>query len=184
MLDIVREFGYFFVFIGTFIEGEATLIAAGVMIREASLTFAGVVAIAVVSSFLSHFSFYLLGYLGGHSFLTRLRDLESRVLRPYSLVRRYETAGVFIFQYVLGFRLARSVAFGLAGMSPLKYGMLQLISCLVWASLLSLLGYLFGYSAELYFEDVGKVLLVVMLLGLVLAWGGKRLFDVWYKKRI
>lgn len=122
MLDIVREFGYFFVFIGTFIEGEATLVMAGVMIREGSFTFAGVVAIAVVSSFLSHYSFYLLGHLGGRSFLGRLRNLESRVLRVYSLVLRYETAGVFIFQYVLGFRLAGSVAFGLAGMSPLRYG--------------------------------------------------------------
>jgi hypothetical protein len=34
------------------------------------------------------------------------------------------------------------------------------------------------------FEDVGKVLLVVMFLGLVLAWGGKRMFDFWYKRRI
>jgi membrane protein DedA with SNARE-associated domain len=184
MLDIVREFGYLFVFIGSFIEGDDTLVMAGVVVREGSLTFAGVVAIAVVSSFLSHYSFYLLGHLGGRSFLARLRNLESRVLRVYSLVRRYETAGVFIFQYVLGFPLAGSVAFGLAGMSPLKYGLLQLISCLVWSSLLSLLGYIFGYSAELYFKDVGKVLLVVMFLGLVLAWGVKRTFDSWYWRRI
>ena len=69
------------------------------------------------------------------------------------------------------------------GMAPLKYGLLQLISCLVWASLLCLLGYLSGYSAELYIQDVGKVLLLVMFLGLALAWGGKRIFDFWYKRR-
>jgi hypothetical protein len=93
MLDIVKEVVYFFVFIGTFTEGEATLVMAGVMIREGSFTFAGVVAIAVVSSVLSHSSFYLLGYLGGRSFLARLRNLENKILKVSFLVRRYETAG-------------------------------------------------------------------------------------------
>jgi membrane protein DedA with SNARE-associated domain len=183
MLEIIREIGYFFVFVGTFIEGEATLVTAGVMIREGTFTFVGVVGVSVLSSFLSHYSLYLLGYLGGHSFLIRLHNLESRVLRIYSLVRRHETTGIFMCQYVLGFRLASSMAFGLSGMSPVKYGLLQLLSCLIWASLLSLLGYLFGYSAELYIKDVGKVLLLVMVLGLLLAWGGKRIFDFWYRRR-
>lgn len=184
MLDIIREFGYFFVFLGTFIEGEATLVIAGVLIHDGSLTFPKVVVVSFLASYLSHMSFYLLGYLGGNSYLRKLPYLEEKVARIYSLIRRYETLGVFLCQYIVGLRLASAAAFALVGMPPLKYGVFQLISCFIWVSLFSLLGYLFGYSAEPYIKSAKKLLLLVMVFAILLAWVLKRAFDVYLKRHL
>jgi len=183
MLDIIRDFGYLFVFFGTFLEGETTLVMAGVLIHEGSLSFPKVVVISLFASYLSHISFYFFGYLGGETFLRKFRHQEEKVFRIFSLIRRYETFAIFLFQYILGLRFASAMAFGLAKTSPLKYGLLQLISCLIWASLFLLLGYLFSYSVQSYVNDIKKLLLLVMVFGIFLVWGAKRTFNFYFKRR-
>jgi membrane protein DedA with SNARE-associated domain len=181
VLDILREFGYLFVFIGTFVEGETTLVMAGILVREGSLSFSGVVLISLLASYLGHISCYFLGYYGGSPLLKKFPRLENKVFRIYFFIRRYATPGVFLAQYILGLRLASAVAFGLAGMRPLTYIVLQGISCLIWACLFTLLGVLFGYSAEEVIKDLEKVLVLVLILGLVLFWIVKKGLERWLR---
>ncbi|MFH1487893.1 MAG: VTT domain-containing protein [Pseudomonadota bacterium] len=184
MLDIITEFGVVFLVIGTFVEGETTLILAGIMIQEGTFTFSEVVVISLLASYSSHLSFYIPAYFGADRYLKKLPRLQAKISKINGIVRRYETSGVFVCQYLIGLRLASAMAFGLAGMRPLKYGLLQLISCLIWVLIYASLGYLFGYSIEFLIKDMKKILLPVMIVTLLVAWGGKRVLGAYFKRRI
>jgi membrane protein DedA with SNARE-associated domain len=168
--SLFREYGLWVVFFGTMIEGDLTLLLAGVMARFGLFSFQDALLVGTSGGVAGD----LIGYLIGRSFRSRARTLRFYLRakpRIERLMRRFGGFTLFIVKYTYGLRTAMAVFCGLAHFGLFRFAPLTLLSCMVWVFVLSGLGYFFTGSIERLIGDIHhieKFLLVIgALLGLV-----------------
>jgi undecaprenyl-diphosphatase len=125
---------YVAVFIAAIVEGEVVFVAASVLVGQGKLHPLGVLlAGALGGSAGDNFFFYVL-----RGRLQRWLDRFPRFARHHraitSRVAHHSTAMVLACRFLPGLRTAIPAACAYAGVTPLKFSSLDLVSALAWAS--------------------------------------------------
>lgn len=154
--DYLETYGYLFLFIGTFLEGEAVLILAGFFAFQEKLNIYAVIALAFAGSFLGDQFYFYLGRWKGLWLLNVFPIIARKFSRALKLIEKYGALVAFISRYTYGFRLLLPIVLGMTSLSKIKFLYLNLISAFTWAIIFSLAGYLFGKSASLLIEDLDR----------------------------
>jgi hypothetical protein len=86
------------------------------------------------------------------------------------LTRKFGPLSIFLSKYIYGLRWASCVFYGVGRMPYLRFLLLSFSSCFLWVFVLSGAGYFFsgavmGLIGD--FQRVGKVLLVIVILGIL-----------------
>ena len=187
--QLLREYieihGYWVLFAGTFLEGEAVLIMAGFLAFEGHLQLGGVILTAWAGSFLGDQFFFYLGRRKGKSLLRRFHFIARRFREALRLIEKYGVFVAFISRFTYGLRIVLPVILGITGLPSRTFLAINLGSALVWAGIFSLAGYLFGKSASLFLEDVGKYdhYLLGALAGLVMTIWLYHIYQAWKAKK-
>jgi membrane protein DedA with SNARE-associated domain len=183
--DYLELHGYWVLFVGTFLEGEAILIMAGFLAFQGYLNIGGVIITAFAGSFLGDQFYFYLGRTQGKSLLRRFHFIARRFRDSLRMIEKYGAFVAFISRFTYGFRIILPIILGITSLSPRTFLLINLCSAFTWAVIFSLAGYLFGKSASLFLEDVGKYepYLLLILAGLIMAaWCG-HLYHAWNAKR-
>jgi len=166
--ECLENYGYLFLFFWTFLEGEAGLILAGFYAFEGTLSLPGVMATALAGSFFGDQFYFYLGRWKGRRIMGMFASMERKLRRALELMERYGTFVAFISRYTYGLRIVLPIILGMTNMSKKKFLILNFISACTWAIAFSLAGYLFGKSASLLVDDLGRyepyILLCLLLL--------------------
>ena len=183
--DYLEIHGYWVLFAGTFLEGEAVLIMAGFLAFEGRLNLGGVVLTAWAGSFLGDQFFFYLGRLKGKSLLRRFHFIARRFREALRLIEKYGIFVAFISRFTYGLRIVLPVILGITGLAARTFLAINLGSALVWAGVFSLAGYLFGKSASLFLEDVSKYepYLLVALAGIIMTFWLFHIYHAWKAKK-
>jgi membrane protein DedA with SNARE-associated domain len=187
--QLLREYlelhGYWVLFIGTFLEGEAILIMAGFLAFQGYLDLFGVILTSFAGSFLGDQFYYYLGYCKGRALLLRFHVIARKFRAALRLIEKYGTLVAFFSRYTYGFRIVLPIILGITSLAPRTFMWINLLSALSWAIVFTLAGYLFGKSASLFLDDVShyEPYLMLTLMGLVMtAWLG-HLYHAWNIKK-
>lgn len=187
--QLLREYlqlhGYWVLFIGTFLEGEAILLMAGFLAFQGYLDIVGVVITAWGGSFLGDQVYFYLGRQKGRALLTRFHSIARKFREALRLIEKYGNFVAFISRYTYGFRIVLPIILGITNISPRTFLWINLVSALSWAIVFSLGGYLFGKSASLLLDDVGRYehYIVLILFGFIsLAWCA-HMYHAWKLKK-
>ena len=177
--------GYWILFVGTFLEGEAVLIMAGFLAFGGYLHITGVIATAFAGSFLGDQFYFYLGRLKGKGLLRRFHTIARKFREALRLIEKYGIFVAFISRYTYGFRIVLPIILGITSLPARTFLWINLISALSWAIVFSLAGYLFGKSASLFLDDVGKYehYLMITLLGVIMAIWLAHLYHAWKIKK-
>jgi membrane protein DedA with SNARE-associated domain len=167
MYELLREYGLWAVFFGTMIEGDLTLLLAGVLARAGLFTFGEALLVGTAGGFVGD----SLSYLIGARFRNRARQLKVFLkarARIERLMSRFGVLSVFIVKYVYGLRTASAIFWGLAQFGFLKFAALTLASCGVWVGLLAGLGFTFATGIETLIGDLHRIqiILLIVLIGI------------------
>lgn len=166
--ESLENYGYFFLFFWTFLEGEAGLILAGYYAFEGTLALPGVMATALAGSFLGDQFYFYLGRWKGRRIMGMFASMERKLQRALVLMEKYGSFVAFISRYTYGLRIVLPIILGMTNLSKKKFLILNLISASIWAIVFSLAGYLFGKSASLLIDDLDRyepyILLCLLLL--------------------
>jgi membrane protein DedA with SNARE-associated domain len=156
--QFLREYlevhGYWVLFLGTFLEGEAILIFAGFLACEGYLSIYGVILSAFAGSFLGDQFYFHLGRRKGQLLLKIFTTFARKFRKALRLIERYGTFVAFISRYTYGFRILLPIILGMTNLSSRRFLMLNLASALSWAIIFSLAGFLFGKGASLFVDDL------------------------------
>src|SRR5688572_1229681 len=106
MEDLLTQFGYVAVFIGTFLEGETILALAGFAASDGWLSLPKVIAIAIVGAFLGDQVCFFLGRRYGERILARYPSLAAKAPRVQALLRRWDAPAVIVLRFCYGLRIA------------------------------------------------------------------------------
>jgi membrane protein DedA with SNARE-associated domain len=149
--SLVSHYGLAAVLVGTFLEGEAVLLTAGVLAERGLLHPVSVWLVAALGSGAGHLAFFSLARLAASrsavSAALRRYRLTARVRRVDALVRRHPTATIFALQYLYGVRIVGALALGFTTLSWRRFLVTEASSCLLWAALFTATGYATGEVA-------------------------------------
>jgi len=170
--SMVRDWGYFAVLLGTFLEGETILVLAGIAAHQGQLDLRLVMVCAFVGSLISDQLAFFIGRRWGGRWLLRKPGRAERYERARALIDRHQTLITLIFRFLYGLRNVIPFALGMSRMKTSRYVLLNLLGAAVWAVALALLGWGLGEAAKLFLEDVKAgerwILLGVALLAVVI----------------
>jgi len=170
--DLIRQYGLWAVFFGVMIEGDLTLLFAGVLAHFGLFSFSEALLTSTLGGFIGDSISYLIGYTGkekikNSNFYQRAQPQLER------MCARFGFYTIFLVKYVYGLRTASAIFFGFAHMRFLRrFGPLTLLSCAVWATVLIGLGYTFSGAIGVIVGQVrraGIVLLIALGITCVVA---------------
>lgn len=169
---LLHKFGYFAVFIGTFLEGETILVMAGFFAERGYLEIFTVALVAAAGAYSGHAFWFWLGRTQGVRLLDRFPKMKKHFGRGIRIFERYGAPAIFITQWLYGLRVTCAVIIGISRISVLKFLVLEAITCLIWAAVISAAGYYFGRAVEsvlgraAHIEKWGLLILVVAGVGI------------------
>jgi len=173
MEDLVANFGYIAIFIGSFFEGETVLALGGVAAAYGYLHFPAVVAVCIVGGFLGDQACFYIGRRYGPRVLARYPTLAAKAPRVQAIVRRWDAAAVIVLRFCYGLRIAGPIMIGSCGISPWRLAFFNFIGVLIWAPIVASVGYLAWYAVEQWIGHVKHVqilIVMVLVLACVIVW--------------
>lgn len=170
---LIQEYGYYAVFAGTFLEGEAILVMAGFAAHRGYLELPWVVALATLGSFAGDQLYFFLGRHYGPRLLRRFPRLAPRAERVHVLLARHDLPLILGARFLYGLRTVGPMAIGMSRVAWIRFLALNLIGALAWAVLVAGAGYLLGSALELVLADLRRfeeALLVLIAVAGVVIW--------------
>jgi len=115
-----------------------------------------VIAVAAFGGFIGDQFFFALGRFRGRDVLTRFPSLKARAVRVEELVLRYQNWLIIFIRFMYGLRVAGPIFLGMAGVSHIRFALVNLAGAIVWAILIGGAGYLFGQAVGLFLHDAQR----------------------------
>jgi len=187
--QLIEQYGLYAVFFLVMIEGDITLLMAGVLAHSAffgdsaTASFARVLVWGTLGGVASD----NLAYFAGRAFGKTVRNFRfyrSSKERMQRLTDRFGTLSIFLSKYIYGLRWASCTFYGVAHMPYVRFLLLSLASCFVWVLILSGIGFFFSTAVMGLLGDfrrLGKALLVIVIVGILGFYLVKR---VWLSKKV
>ncbi|MGA7826177.1 MAG: DedA family protein [Geobacteraceae bacterium] len=183
--EYLQTYGYLFLFLGTFLEGEAVLILAGFFAFQGDLFLPAVMGTALAGSFFGDQLYFFLGRWRGKWLLELLGSKARKFRRALRMIEKYGSFVAVISRYTYGLRIVLPVILGMTKLSRKRFLLLNLLSATSWAILFSLAGFFFGKSASLFIEDLDRYepYIVLALLFMIGCFWFAHFLHVWWLGR-
>ena len=176
----VASYGYLAVFVGTLLEGETILIAAGFAAHRGLLNWPLVVLVALVGATLGDQIAFLLGRWKGDALIERFPALGRQAPRIHALLERYDASFILSVRFLYGLRIAGPVIIGSSRVTFLRFAVLNVVGAALWAVLIAGAGYIFGAAIETVLVDL-KVVEELLLVAILVLGSG---FWLWRRFRM
>lgn len=167
--DLLHQFGYPALILGTFLEGEVSLLLAAYLALGGLLTIEGVVLCAFAGTFASDQLWYYLGRRHGPRLLARRPAWQPPADKALSQLRRHPELWVLSFRLLYGMRTVMPVAIGLSGYSWRRYLLLDALGAALWAGGLGVAAYQLGTAMDGLLGDLQRYQQYVLALLALLA---------------
>jgi membrane protein DedA with SNARE-associated domain len=183
---LIELYGLYAVFFLAMIEGDITLLLAGVLAHNdffGSYSFARVLLWGTLGGFASDNLAFAVGRACNKT-VRNFRFYRSAQHRMERLTKHFGPLSIFVSKYIYGLRWASCTFYGVARMPYVRFLPLSLASCFLWVSILSGVGYFFSSAVMGLigdFRHVGKILLVIVVAGVLGFYLIKRL---WLSKKV
>lgn len=170
---LIHTYGYLTVAVGTLLEGETVLVAAGVAVHHGYLSLPAVIVVATLGGFLGDQIFFFLGRRYGPMLLARFPSLQPRAARVTTLLDRYHVLLIPAVRFLYGLRTVGPAAIGMSSVSWIRFSTLNFVGAVVWAALFAGVGYGLGQGlveAERALGVSQRWVLALFLLAVVVGW--------------
>ena len=150
---LIQKYGYFALFVGTFLEGETILILAGFAAHRGYLDLDMVWLVAFAGAVIGDQAYFFAGRFRGAALIAKYR-LRRRVNRVTPYLEKYQNYVLISFRFIYGIRTVTPFAIGISHIDARRFLIFNVASGIVWAMLIGTAGYLFGQAAAALFGKI------------------------------
>lgn len=172
LTELIKNYGYLAILIGTFLEGETILILGGFAAHMGFLELPWVIVSAFAGSFSGDQLYFYIGRHYGPKIIAKRLSWQEGAQKVYKHLHRHKNLLILSFRFFYGLRNVTPFAVGSAHISRLRFFSLNLIGAIVWAVSFAYAGYLFGEAFRLFLDDFKRyelyVLLALVCVGLII----------------
>ena len=160
--QLLQEYGYIILFIGSTLEGELGLIMAGIMCHTGHMAIPIAIIVAGLGGFVGDQVYFYIGRYNKNFIYKQLKTQRRKFALAHLLLQRYGWPIIFAQRYLYGMRTVIPMSIGVTRYSAKTFAFVNLISALVWAGITILLAYFFGeqllqivhYAKEHYYVAI------------------------------
>ena len=167
--ELISQYGYIAVLVGSVIEGDGIAILGGIAVRHGYLEFFATVLMAAMGGMAADQLLYFLGRRYGEAILNRFHRHKAKIDRMRELVHRHESLWIIGVRFAYGFRIIGPLILGTSGIPPRRFIMLNIIGGLLWGSVMVGIGYCVGEFLHRFVAGHRSLELWVVI---VLVWVG------------
>lgn len=153
MEDILIRYGLLAVFLGAMLEGDVSVILAGVVAHLGFFDLGGAIVVGSCGGMVADLACYGIG----RGRAATIRD-SATYRRVAPVVERLATRigpwEVTLARFIYGTRIASMLFWGMRGLPVVRFVVLDVIGCTLWSSVLTTLGFATSGSAALL---IGRV---------------------------
>ncbi|WPO97759.1 DedA family protein [Pseudomonas sp. HR96] len=142
--ELISQYGYVAVLVGSMIEGDAIAMLGGIAARHGYLEFLATVLMAALGGMAADQLLYFLGRRYGEAILHRFRRHQAKIDRMRELVHRHASLWVIGVRFAYGFRIIGPLILGSSGIPPRRFVILNIIGGALWGTVMVTLGYCVG----------------------------------------
>jgi len=161
--QFVEHYGYWAVFIWTFIEGESVFIAAAALAAAHLMEPWKVILVAASGAFAGHMFFFALGRWKGLQIIESVPFFERHHPKADVILDKYAHWSIFIFQYLYGTRIVAAILFGCSSIELWRFIVLQILNCLSWALIIYAVGHVLGTAGMAIMDRFGLIGLFIAI---------------------
>ncbi len=174
LVSFIETYGYFALLVGTFLEGETTMVLGGLAAYWGYLDLPWVILTAFLGTLIGDQLFFYLGRWHSRAILTWRPGLATRLDRVNRLIERHQLQLILIFRFLYGLRILTLLGLGMSRVPATYFFLLSVLSALVWAATMGVGGYLFGNFLWVVIVNMkhygNRLFLLIAILG-GLIWG-------------
>jgi len=146
MEDLIAQWGYLAILVGTFFEGETILVLGGIAAHQGMLRLDLVIASAFAGSLLGDQLWFWVGRRFGRRWVETHPGKVVMLERVGRLLDRWGAWFVLSFRFLYGLRTVSPLAIGLSSIGAGRFFFLNMIAAALWAVVVGALGYVFGQA--------------------------------------
>jgi membrane protein DedA with SNARE-associated domain len=161
---MLSTYGYVALMLGTFLEGETILVAAGFLAHQGFLKLPWVIVFAFVGTYAGDQLYFFLGRVKGMGFIESKPRWQANSTRVFALLQQHQVPVIVGFRFLYGIRTVTPFIIGASGLNPARFIFWNFIGAGAWAVAVGSLGYLFGQSVEVFLNDAKKYEIWMMTL--------------------
>jgi membrane protein DedA with SNARE-associated domain len=181
--QLIQTYGYLGVFIGTFLEGDIVLVLGGFLSHQEYLRLPLVILTGFSGAILSDQFFFWLGRKRGPWLFKKLPRWQSKIELINKQLDKHGNWVAVVFRFVYGFRSVTPFVLGNSRIKSSTFVILNLTSALVWATTISVCGFLFGQVFGLFLQHMKRyeirIILAIIAIGIIV-----KVLERWEIKRL
>lgn len=177
--SVIATWGYPAVFLGTLLEGETILLAAGFAAHQGLLDWRLVAAFAFCGATLGDQLAYWVGVRWGDAVFGRFPALAGRIGQAKAQLHRHQNLFILSVRFLYGLRIAGPLFMGMAGVAARRFAVLNLLGAALWTMVVGGAGFVLGAAIESLLPEIQRVeelatLAILIGGGLVWIWRRRR----------
>lgn len=141
MAQFIHDYGYVAIALGSFLEGEAVVLAGGLAAFHGHLDAMIVFCVASLASFCGNLPYFIVGRRYGAALLTKRPALAKRKDHINDLLIRHSVILVLSMRFLYGLRIAGLLALGMSNISARRFLALDFIGGIIWAGSVTAAGF-------------------------------------------
>lgn len=150
------HYGYVIVFLGTILEGDATLLAAAFLAHRGYFRLPLVILVATLSTTAFNQILYTLARRYGSERLKKRVARDRRLAKVAGWVQQRGALLLFASRFMWGLKTAIPTACGATGMRPWLFFGVNLASAILWGVPVGLAGYAGAQTISVVFRDLKR----------------------------
>lgn len=148
--SLVRQYGLVALFVGSGLEGEAAVVAGGLLAHQGLFSLAGACVAASGGSFLADQLWFAIGRRSrDHRWVRRVREKRA-FSRALGWLERHPKSFIFAFRFIYGMRTVSPIAIGTSNVPARLFGPINAVAAVAWGCTFSVVGYVFGREFEAF----------------------------------
>lgn len=148
---LISQYGVLALFLGAAFEGETAVFLGGVFAHRHFMSWWEAATAAALGSFAADQAWFFAGrYANRLAIVQRFLKIDA-AQKVNQLLEAHPTGFILAFRFIYGMRTVSPVVIGLSSVPTARFVILNFIAAVVWAVLITTIGYLFGNAVELLF---------------------------------
>ncbi|MBM4332531.1 MAG: DedA family protein [Deltaproteobacteria bacterium] len=170
----IETYGYLALLVGTFLEGETTMVLAGLAAYLGYLSLPWAILVAFIGTIMGDQLFFYLGRWHSRAILASHPAWNLRLDKVQRLIDSHRMKLILIFRFLYGLRIITLFALGMSRIPAAYFFLLSALTALTWAAAMGIGGYLFGNVLRIIIVDIkryeAKAFWAIAIIG-GLIWG-------------
>ena len=152
----IAKYGYIGIFVGTFLEGETTVLLGGIFSKLGYMNIEKVMLWAFLGTFAGDCTFFSIGKIFGKNIIEKYEFLRSKVPLANKIIKKYGNFIIFIIRFLVGIRAIVLLLLGCTNIKLSKFLLFNMVNSALWSILVSVTGYVFGKVVYVFVSDIKK----------------------------